>query len=930
MLAALRYRRGQALVVVVLSALVCTGLVLAPLYARALEQATARTLLRDAGPATAGLRLTATSATQPALAPTPDQLVALVPPDLRSRYGTPVTSTAVGVRRMPLAGQPGGRLLSREGMCDHVTFATGRCPTAAGEVAISTDQAASYGQGVGTSLELGEYDGFVSLPQSSPRTTVHVVGTYRQVDPVFWFGDRLTGSAATKVGYDDLLTPLTTLTGPVTGPDGGRSTWFQPQYGADLPLRTDGLGVDEVLDLGPRVADLVAAPYGVERAGSQQAATVSASSGLPALADQVRTGASQAAVTVPLLTAQLEVILGCVLWLVLVAAADQRRGEVAVARLRGRGTRGAQRLLLAETLPQVAVGVPLGALLGAGATTVARHIVLTGDPPFEVPPTAIAVLVIGVLGMVVLVLLSVRRVCREPVADLVRSVPPRRRTFRLGVLEAMLVAAAAAAFVALVTGSVSGPVGQVAPTLLALAVGVVVARLLGLGLPAAGRALLGAGRPAAGTALLTAGRRPTTRWLVPVVTVALSIVVVGVDLLAVGQRNWVGRADAEVGASSVLTLGSSDLQTVARAVHRLDPQARHATPVALVAPSGDQATGGDGLTTMGVVPDEFARLARFPGVPAGSVAWGRLTAPTVAPLVLTGTRATFHLTAPAFRLVPPVIRQAPTALVLALRVVRADGSTDTVALGPVPAAGMDTDVSTPADCGSGCRVTGLGLLPPRGAASVTGTVTVDGPRGRRSAGRPRRPLVVAGHRRRRHRGVRGVRRRVVGDADLHRQRLRPRPPHPRLAARGRPRADHRRGDGRLQRRDGRRLPRRRVVAPAALGGLAALRARWATGHRRRGPRQPARAGVDRPRVGDPRGVRRHRRPGRRRRAAAGARAGRDTGAAHDARGRGRGVVRRLGDGLEPGARPRGRGPRAARRRRRGRRPRDDVGALTHP
>lgn len=43
MLAALRYRRAQALVVAVLSALVTTGLVAAPLHTRAVEQATVRT-----------------------------------------------------------------------------------------------------------------------------------------------------------------------------------------------------------------------------------------------------------------------------------------------------------------------------------------------------------------------------------------------------------------------------------------------------------------------------------------------------------------------------------------------------------------------------------------------------------------------------------------------------------------------------------------------------------------------------------------------------------------------------------------------------------------------------------------------------------------------------------------------------------------------
>ena len=144
--------------------------------------------------------------------------------------------------------------------------------------------------------------------------------------------------------------------------------------------------------------------------------------------------------------AQMALLLVCVLWLVLVSAADQRRGEVAVARLRGRGSRGARRLLLSETLPPVVLGAPLGALLAVGLSTVARNTVLTSDPPFEVPVAAVVALVAGLLLMVGLAVLSVRRVCRDPVADLIRSVPPRRSGVRLGVLEAMLVAAAAAAF----------------------------------------------------------------------------------------------------------------------------------------------------------------------------------------------------------------------------------------------------------------------------------------------------------------------------------------------------------------------------------------------------------------------------------------------------------------------------------------------------
>ena len=232
---------------------------------------------------------------------------------------------------------------------------------------------------------------------------------------------------------------------------------------------------------------------GVERAASHASETVTVRSGLPAMADEARVGSDQAAVTVPLLMAQMGLLLVCVLWLVLVSAADQRRGEVAVARLRGRGSRGARRLLLGETLPPVVVGAPLGALLAVGLCTVARRTVLTSDPPFEVPVAAVVALVAGLALMVVLAVLSVRRVCRDPVADLIRSVPARRTGIRLGVLEAMLVAGAAAAFIALVTGSVQGPVGQLAPTLLALAVGVVAARVLSYLLGIGGRRLLQGG-----------------------------------------------------------------------------------------------------------------------------------------------------------------------------------------------------------------------------------------------------------------------------------------------------------------------------------------------------------------------------------------------------------------------------------------------------
>ncbi|HET7477563.1 MAG TPA: FtsX-like permease family protein [Dermatophilaceae bacterium] len=714
-LAALRYRRAQALVVVVLSALVSACLVLAPLYTRALEQAMVRTMLRDAAAGQAGLHLASSSSTDPSLALSPQALGELVPDAVRGLFGTPVASTSVEVRRLPLLGEPGGRLLARERMCDHVRFTVGRCPSAAGEIAVSADQAAVYAMPVGTTARVGEWDGAVSLPEAAPRTTLRVVGVYEQLGGTYWFGDRLTGQSSKRLGFDTMLTPAQTLTDEVTAPTGGAASWFEPHYALDLPLLAGRVGVDQIGPLGSTVADLVQFPLGAARAASHVAETVTVRTGLVAIAAEVRVGSAQAAVTVPLLMAQLGLLLGCVLWLVLSAAADQRRGEVAVARLRGRGSRGARRQLLGETLPPVVLGAPLGALLAVAASSVARHTVLTSDPPFEVPVAAVVALAGGLGLMVGLAVLSVRRVCREPVAALIRSVPPRRTGVRLGVLEAMLVAAAGAAFVALVTGSVGGPVGQVAPTLLALAVGVVASRVMSWGLASAGRRLLRRGRPTVGTAFLTASRRGTTRWLVPVVTVSLGIVVVTADALAVGARNWAGRAAAEVGAATVLTLDSVDLAAVAQAVHAVDPTGEHLTPVAVLGPA---AQGG--AATVGVVPDSFRRIALWPGVAVSALAWDRLTAPAVRPLVLTGSRVAFHLEAPAFSVVVPAVRPATNSLVLALRVVRADGTVQPVPLGTLPTASVDADLEAAVNCADGCRVTGIGVLAPPSSAAVTG------------------------------------------------------------------------------------------------------------------------------------------------------------------------------------------------------------------
>ena len=168
MLGALRYRRAQAVVVVVLSALVTACLVLAPLYTRALEQSSVTSLLRAATPAESGIRLASFSSAEPGIALDPDDLAELIPSSIRARYGTAIAATSAGVRRMPLGPEPGGVLLARDNACAHVTFVKGQCPSAAGEIAVSADQAKVYEHAIATAVPCSS----MSSPPTKSVTTM--------------------------------------------------------------------------------------------------------------------------------------------------------------------------------------------------------------------------------------------------------------------------------------------------------------------------------------------------------------------------------------------------------------------------------------------------------------------------------------------------------------------------------------------------------------------------------------------------------------------------------------------------------------------------------------------------------------------------------------------------------------------------------------
>jgi hypothetical protein len=375
------HRPVQACVIGVLAALVTSCAVLTPLYQRALEQASVAVAL-DQSPASASqLHLTSNGilpdiysrneTAVPAL--TAPELVALVPPRLRTYFRAPIVATSVVADGETAAGgSTRGPLVWRDGGCEHLALTSGRCPAAAGEIAVSTADAANFGWRPGTVVRVAEV-----LPKGTAGATttasLTVTGVYPRPTARYWDGWALTGASGTQpdlqhVAHDSWVASAATFQG---------IAWRNPVNQADLPLDRARTGVDELLRVGPAAEAL---QYAMSRRPAD-VATVRARSDLGTVADRVREGRSQARVTVPLLMLPLGILGLVVLWMALGAAAEQRRPEVALARLRGRGVRGARAHLLRELLVVVLTGVPFGVLAALGLDWLARHQVLPGHPP---------------------------------------------------------------------------------------------------------------------------------------------------------------------------------------------------------------------------------------------------------------------------------------------------------------------------------------------------------------------------------------------------------------------------------------------------------------------------------------------------------------------------------------------------------------------
>ena len=300
---------------------------------------------------------------------------------------------------------------------------------------------------------------------------------------------------------------------------------------------------------------------------------------LPGLADRVATGSEQGRTTVVVLVAQLLVLVAVVLWMVLVAATDDRRQELALARLRGLGRRGAAAYLLSELLPLTLIGVAAGVLAAPFAMALVARVVFPVPVPLEVRGGYLLAAVGGAVAVVAVVLVAAARAVREPVDSLLRAVRARHAGTGANALETALVVFSLAAVVALLTGNLEGPLATLAPTLLAVAVGLLLGRALAPVTRVVSRRLLRRGRAVAAAGIVTAVRRPAARRVLVMVVVASALLVFCVDAMVTGQHNRQNAAEQTNGAPYSLDVQVTNLTDLTAALAAADPGHEHLTPV---------------------------------------------------------------------------------------------------------------------------------------------------------------------------------------------------------------------------------------------------------------------------------------------------------------------------------------------------------------
>lgn len=563
-LTAMRARRAQAATLFALTLLAVAAAAAAPWYLSAAREAVAESDLAHAPASQRVITVVASFDVGAAgVSPVPTaraQVAAALP--------VPGASVYAGLQVFGSVDRPGGEpvalhLANRSGGCDQVTV-DGACPSAPGEVIISRTVANRIGAARGDAIRFSSFRFREGLD-----LTIVGVYTVRDASGPYWVGSRLLGSQVGTDASADTGDALFTTERTILD---AHPSMVDVYHQIVIPPATFLDGPDLVRMWRVARDELPGSAYQM-------------STDVPALAQMIGSDQRMVQVGVTVGAAQLLVLCWFVLFFSVRQAAEDRRVDVGLLKLRG----AAAWRMWTLTALESAVPMLAGAVVGWGAGYLLAPALASAAAPARdaalVALTSLATATAAAAGALVAAIGAELRTLRAPVGGLLRRVPTRRRGWRTDVLELAVVVIALAGvyqgWAELESGGGASLLSLLAPGLLALAIGLLVARVLPWLASFVGSSGLRAGRPAMALTALSLARRPGTHRVLALLIVAVALA----GTTAIGwfsaSRAWAARASQELGAARVLTVqapgGTGQLLSVTRAV---DPGAHAAMAVA--------------------------------------------------------------------------------------------------------------------------------------------------------------------------------------------------------------------------------------------------------------------------------------------------------------------------------------------------------------
>lgn len=585
------WRRGIALVVLVVATFVIAAAAGGPIYLRAAQESLLQDELRSWPTVATGLQVERVQASGSRM------LAGLSAAVARAAEGLPAHRPQLGGveldgfvldERDSLVAT--GRMVHREGVCDQVRLDRGRCPAAAGEAIISAPTALVVERGVGQDLRFRPLQvtrpGGGAAAEVAPQT-LRVVGVYvpRDPDGFYWHSRGYVASQpyqpsdGTRV--DAVFTPAATF--------------------EQLPEGTFArVVVDLALDPAQvRLAGLPALRAGADRVRRRLDERATGAHVTTFLGNVLSAAAiNRRALNLPVVCviAQLLGLGWFVLYMMTANASAARSGEVALAKLRGFPPSALLAFGLLEVLLLLVAAVPLGVLAGRAGIGLVSAAQLLPSTPVAVPPGALAGAGAAFVGVLAAALLSGVQVLRRSVPELARRATAGRPGRHQVLGEAVTLVAAGAGLTVLLLGGALGH-GQrgdflatalLVPGLITLMAALVGARLLAAACRAAYRPTRASPHLGAFLAVRQVARRPAGLRLVVVLATAVGLASFAVAGWSVFGRNRHDRAVAELGAARVLTVRAPDQASPRGQVRAADPGGRLAMAVATSAtPNAD-------------------------------------------------------------------------------------------------------------------------------------------------------------------------------------------------------------------------------------------------------------------------------------------------------------------------------------------------------